>query len=346
MAKRGVKPDVVTYNSLMVGYCLVNQVNKAKYVFNTMAQSRVSLDVQSYNIMINGLCKSKMVDEALNLFEEMRRKYLVPNTVTYNTLIDGLSKSKRISCALELLVKMHERGPPANVVTYNSLLDGMFNIKQVHKALMLFKQMKESGIDPNIFTSSGRLIVAKEIFQDLSVKGYRPNVRTYNIMINGLCKEGLFKEALALLSKMEGNGCLPNSVTFETLIRALFEKVENDMAEKLLREMVVPYINQANSYDCFIIEATMNYCLLDCIFVSSRNCGLLLMTLKSELYICYEEEARGINHLHNCTPVIVHRDLKSLNLLVDKNWVVKLCDFWLIKNEAQYIPFFQINCRN
>ncbi|XP_062222042.1 probable serine/threonine-protein kinase SIS8 isoform X2 [Phragmites australis] len=33
--------------------------------------------------------------------------------------------------------------------------------------------------------------------------------------------------------------------------------------------------------------------------------------------------ARGMNYLHNCTPVIVHRDLKSPNLLVDKNWVVK-----------------------
>ncbi|CAO2040709.1 unnamed protein product [Urochloa humidicola] len=33
--------------------------------------------------------------------------------------------------------------------------------------------------------------------------------------------------------------------------------------------------------------------------------------------------ARGMNYLHNCSPVIVHRDLKSPNLLVDKNWVVK-----------------------
>ncbi|XP_052142440.1 probable serine/threonine-protein kinase SIS8 [Oryza glaberrima] len=41
--------------------------------------------------------------------------------------------------------------------------------------------------------------------------------------------------------------------------------------------------------------------------------------------------ARGMNYLHNCTPVIVHRDLKSPNLLVDKNWVVKVCDFGLSK---------------
>ncbi|XP_009769082.1 putative serine/threonine-protein kinase SIS8 isoform X1 [Nicotiana tabacum] len=41
------------------------------------------------------------------------------------------------------------------------------------------------------------------------------------------------------------------------------------------------------------------------------------------------DAARGMNYLHNCTPMVVHRDLKSPNLLVDKNWVVKVCDFGL-----------------
>ncbi|XP_073148452.1 probable serine/threonine-protein kinase SIS8 isoform X2 [Henckelia pumila] len=41
------------------------------------------------------------------------------------------------------------------------------------------------------------------------------------------------------------------------------------------------------------------------------------------------DTARGLNYLHTCTPLIVHRDLKSPNLLVDKNWVVKVCDFGL-----------------
>ncbi|CAH8356640.1 unnamed protein product [Eruca vesicaria subsp. sativa] len=34
--------------------------------------------------------------------------------------------------------------------------------------------------------------------------------------------------------------------------------------------------------------------------------------------------ARGMNYLHNCSPPIIHRDLKSSNLLVDKNWTVKV----------------------
>lgn len=39
--------------------------------------------------------------------------------------------------------------------------------------------------------------------------------------------------------------------------------------------------------------------------------------------------AKGMNCLHSSIPTIVHRDLKSPNLLVDKNWAVKVCDFGL-----------------
>lgn len=84
-----------------------------------------------------------------------------------------------------------------------------------------------------------------------------------------------------------------------------------------------------------------------------------------------------MNYLHNCTPMVVHRDLKSPNLLVDKNWVVKvmiwfyssfnkiffilalliICKFgnsmnnvglrlWLVTDEAQYFSLLKINSRN
>lgn len=39
--------------------------------------------------------------------------------------------------------------------------------------------------------------------------------------------------------------------------------------------------------------------------------------------------AKGMNCLHTSIPTIVHRDLKSHNLLVDNNWNVKVCDFGL-----------------
>ncbi|GMI81394.1 MAPKKK delta-1 [Hibiscus trionum] len=43
--------------------------------------------------------------------------------------------------------------------------------------------------------------------------------------------------------------------------------------------------------------------------------------------------AKGMNYLHTSQPTIVHRDLKTPNLLVDKNWVVKVCDFGLSRSK-------------
>ena len=45
--------------------------------------------------------------------------------------------------------------------------------------------------------------------------------------------------------------------------------------------------------------------------------------------------AKGMHYLHSCTPIIVHRDLKSPNLLVDKHWSVKVCDFGLSRMKNQ-----------
>ncbi|KDD73320.1 protein tyrosine kinase [Helicosporidium sp. ATCC 50920] len=43
------------------------------------------------------------------------------------------------------------------------------------------------------------------------------------------------------------------------------------------------------------------------------------------------DAAKGMLYLHSHSPAIVHRDLKSPNLLVDKHWRVKISDFNLSK---------------
>jgi len=41
--------------------------------------------------------------------------------------------------------------------------------------------------------------------------------------------------------------------------------------------------------------------------------------------------ARGLAHLHNCNPRIIHRDVKASNILLDSNFEAKLCDFGLAR---------------
>ena len=56
--------------------------------------------------------------------------------------------------------------------------------------------------------------------------------------------------------------------------------------------------------------------------VPCRTSGIVLDDRRKLLMAL--DIARGMNYLHSCRPPIVHRDLKSPNLLVDKDFTVKV----------------------
>jgi len=48
-----------------------------------------------------------------------------------------------------------------------------------------------------------------------------------------------------------------------------------------------------------------------------------------------QQLAEGVHYLHSQTPVVVHRDLKSLNVVLDLHLNIKLCDFGLTESMEQ-----------
>lgn len=52
-------------------------------------------------------------------------------------------------------------------------------------------------------------------------EGHDPDVFTYNIVVNCLCKNGQLEEAKEILNQMVDQGCLLDVTTFNTLIAAL-----------------------------------------------------------------------------------------------------------------------------
>ena len=64
-----------------------------------------------------------------------------------------------------------------------------------------------------------------------------PDIVTYNILINGLCKNGQLEMATELLSYMEENGCAPNVVTFNTLMFGFLKNNEITKVVELLHKM-------------------------------------------------------------------------------------------------------------
>lgn len=49
------------------------------------------------------------------------------------------------------------------------------------------------------------------------------------------------------------------------------------------------------------------------------------LPLSRRLQLCVEC-ALGVNHLHQLRPPVIHRDIKSLNFLIDRHGQVKVCE--------------------
>ncbi|XP_027357432.1 putative pentatricopeptide repeat-containing protein At3g16710, mitochondrial [Abrus precatorius] len=233
----------------------IRNVNDAVASFNRMLNMRLSPSIVEFNKILASLSKTKHFHIAIALFQQLGSKGIeptIPNTITFNTFMNGLCLINNVRKALHLHDKTIAQGfqmdQPADIITYNSLIHALFKNHHVDWAIALLNKVIDKGIHPNAYTNtilidglckSGRLKDAIDTFEDLLVKGYHLNVRSYNVVISGLCREGLLDEALALKSRMEDSGYSPDdAVTFEIIIRALFEKHEHGKAEKLLLDMV------------------------------------------------------------------------------------------------------------
>eukprot|EP00825_Cyclidium_porcatum_P024929 TRINITY_DN27247_c0_g1_i1.p1 TRINITY_DN27247_c0_g1~~TRINITY_DN27247_c0_g1_i1.p1 ORF type:complete len:343 (-),score=44.88 TRINITY_DN27247_c0_g1_i1:275-1303(-) len=76
----------------------------------------------------------------------------------------------------------------------------------------------------------------------------------------------------------------------------------------------------------------MEYCELGSLqsFLRAKDRKLSWVQQKSLALDC----AKAIGYLHQCNPKIIHRDIKSLNFLVDKQQRCKLADFGWAKHQA------------
>ncbi|GAV63145.1 LOW QUALITY PROTEIN: PPR_1 domain-containing protein/PPR_2 domain-containing protein, partial [Cephalotus follicularis] len=197
----------------------------AQAVFDTMIQRGEQPDISTYHMLMEGYCLQSQMDTATycsakNVFKEFSAtSQSTIDMVTFSPMLDGLCNHGYLEEALDLLQEMDDDEFVPNILCYNIIFDCMCN----------------SGLIESI----GQARIQLEMFSGIPAKGLHPNVITCNIFISGLCKEGLSNEAYGgFFQKMEDHGCLPDSYSYNTIIKGFLRNNYASKAMHLLDEML------------------------------------------------------------------------------------------------------------
>lgn len=120
----------------------------------------------------------------------------------------------------------------------------------------------------------------------------------------------------------------------ETTVAIKIFKIESDNAvrdffsecaamEALRHPNIVMYLGACTKAPNFAI--VLEYCTRGSLWSTIQNLEIPLSWDERRRFAL--DTAKGVNYLHMCNPPIIHRDLKSLNLLIDDSNRVKLADF-------------------
>ncbi|KAH6822468.1 origin recognition complex subunit 4 [Perilla frutescens var. hirtella] len=260
MVKNGFLPDVKNCNRILRVLRDRDSDGKAIEFYELMGQFGIKPSIVTYNTMLDVFCRHGDVQEALDLLREMH-----PNAVTYNVLIDGLSKKGEIEKAEELIAEMLNKGLKLSVYSYNSLVSVYCHKGMLAEAIGVQQDMKMRGTLPNVSTynalmhgycKQGRVGHARQWIAVMLKKNMELDIISYNTLIYGYCLLGDVSEALFLLAELRKRGLNPTSVTFNTMIDGLCKIGDLEGARQMMNEM----IRHGISPDIFTYTILMNTC--------------------------------------------------------------------------------------
>ncbi|KAL9239575.1 hypothetical protein vseg_013884 [Gypsophila vaccaria] len=248
---RGVRFDVVTYNIVANGWCLVRRVDMCLGVLKGMVDKGIDPNLSTFNVVLKGYFRAGRLDDAWAFFKEVRRRGWGVDVVTYTTLIHGFGVAGEVGRARRLFDGMVGDGVLPNVATYNALIQVLCRKDSVENAIGVFGEMVRKGYVPNVVTYNGlirglchvgEMGRAEEFVGVMRRDGCEPNVQTFNLLIRYYCEAGEIEKGLEVFGRMTGTEeCLPNLDTYNVLISKMFVRRKSEdlvVAGRLLVEMV------------------------------------------------------------------------------------------------------------
>jgi pentatricopeptide repeat protein len=151
------EPDMVTVNTVLRHYAKQKDTAGMLDLLQRLPAIGPSLkpDVVTYTTVIGGLLDAGQRDAARSLIDVMQNEGIEPNLHTYSLLIADLARTgqrQQIMAAEELMRKLPEQGMKPTEVTWTSLIGGYFKGGYVADAWRTLATLRATGVALNRVT--------------------------------------------------------------------------------------------------------------------------------------------------------------------------------------------------
>lgn len=252
--------DVHVMSILVVSVSKLGEVDKAFELIEKMEDFKIHLNEKTFSVLIHGFVKEKRVEKALELVKKMLKLGIIPDISIYGALISGFCKNQKVEKALQLFSQMKQFGisPDIKILSellcfvteesdiiwllkerpddldtesilllHNSVLKAFISRGSVDKAYHLLKMMMGDAYSVDIKMEN--LFVAEELV--------RPNTTSFEIVIDGLCRDRNVDMALGLLRDMDRVDCQRSVLLYNNVIDYLSNADRLNECYELLNEM-------------------------------------------------------------------------------------------------------------
>ncbi|XP_023524622.1 pentatricopeptide repeat-containing protein At1g80150, mitochondrial-like [Cucurbita pepo subsp. pepo] len=165
MEKLGIRPDVVTYTTLISAFYKANQCEISNGLWNLMVLRGCLPNLASFNVRIQYLVDRRRAWEANKLMNVMKNIGIVPDEITYNLVMKGFCRAGFLEMAKRVYSALHGNGYKPNVKIYQTMIHYLCRSGDFNLSYTMCKDAMNKNWFPNIDTLHSVLTALKKMGQ-------------------------------------------------------------------------------------------------------------------------------------------------------------------------------------